>query len=343
LNTTIISITSNNSNQLLPAADSLRSGGLVAFPTETVYGLGAVFNNEAAIRNIFAVKGRPADNPLIVHIWNRDQLVSLTDRIAAPAAKLIEQFWPGPLTLILPKRPEVPDIVTAGLDTVAVRMPSHPVARELLRLTGLPVAAPSANLSGRPSTTKGSHVIEDLNGKIDFIVEAGPCQAGIESTVLVLEPKPVILRPGSVTREMLEAALGEPVELPEIGEVGRPQAPGMKYRHYAPQAPVLLFEGDSEGIVNEINHRLQEKSPALRAVVLSTTENIGRYRNEWVLDLGPRDHPETAAIRLYDLLRFCDQLNTDLIYIEGMSEQGVGLAVSNRLRKAAGGKIIHVS
>lgn len=325
------------------AARILQNGGLVAFPTETVYGLGAVYDNESAIRKVFAVKGRPADNPLIVHIWGLTQLTELTAEIGPKAERLMEEFWPGPLTLIFPKKENVSAIVSAGLDTVAVRMPSHPVAQELLKLTGIPVAAPSANLSGRPSPTRGEHVREDLAGKIEIIIDAGPCSKGIESTVLSLTHRvPVILRPGSVTREMLEAALNEPVEISGFREHDRPRAPGMKYRHYAPRAPVLLVEGENRKVVTEINRRLG-LNPSCKAIVLGSTENIGLYHNEWVLDLGPQGNFEIMATRLYQLLRFCDQLPVEIIYIEGIETAGVGLAVANRIQKAAGGNVIHVS
>jgi L-threonylcarbamoyladenylate synthase len=324
------------------AAQILKDGGLVAFPTETVYGLGAVYNNESALRKVFAVKGRPADNPLIVHIWRLTQLNELTTEISPKAQRLIEEFWPGPLTLIFPKRKEVSAVVSAGLDTVAVRMPSHPVTQALLQVTGIPVAAPSANLSGRPSPSRGEHVIQDLAGKIEAIIDAGPCSKGIESTVLsLIHQTPVILRPGSVTREMIESLLNEPVKIPDSLEHDLPRAPGMKYRHYAPQAPVTLIEGENRKVVAEIN-RLLTVNSLNKAIVLGSTENIGLYRNEWVLDLGPRANPEIMATRLYELLRFCDQLPVEMIYIEGVESAGVGLAIVNRIQKAAGGNIIHV-
>jgi L-threonylcarbamoyladenylate synthase len=343
LETKIFSMDDPHLKPLNEAAEILQNGGLVAFPTETVYGLGAVYNNESALRKVFAVKGRPADNPLIVHIWQLTQLAELTTEIGPKAERLIEEFWPGPLTLIFPKKKNVSAIVSAGLDTVAVRMPSHPVAHELLRITGIPVAAPSANLSGRPSPTLGDHVREDLAGKIDAIIDAGPCAKGIESTVLsLIRQVPVILRPGSVTREMMETVLGETVEISNGRAQDRPQAPGMKYRHYAPQAPVLLIEGENRKVVAEIN-RLLALSPSQKAIVLGSTENIGLYRNEWVLDLGPQANPEIIANRLYQLLRFCDQLPVEMIYIEGVESTGVGLAIANRIQKAAGGNVIHVS
>ncbi|HEX3044294.1 MAG TPA: L-threonylcarbamoyladenylate synthase [Bacillota bacterium] len=213
------------------AADILRRGGLVAFPTETVYGLGAICSNEPALLKIFTVKGRPGDNPLITHIWDLEQLPELVRTISSKAQLLIEKFWPGPLTLIFPKREGVSPVITAGLDTVAVRMPSHPVARELLKATRIPVAAPSANLSGKPSPSRGMHVAHDLAGKVDAIIDAGPCEAGIESTVLSLtdspgfEDRPVILRPGSITREMLETVLDAKVEVSGGGLLRAPRCP----------------------------------------------------------------------------------------------------------------------
>lgn len=343
METKILSMDDPDLRKLGEAAQILQNGGLVAFPTETVYGLGAVYNNESALRKVFAVKGRPADNPLIVHIWQLTQLSELTTEISSKAERLIEEFWPGPLTLIFPKSAGVSAVVSAGLDTVAVRMPSHPVAQQLLQVTGIPVAAPSANLSGRPSPTRGEHVRDDLAGKIEVIIDAGPCSKGIESTVLsLIHQKPVILRPGSVTQEMMETVLNETVEIPDSREHDRPRAPGMKYRHYAPQAPVFLIEGENWKVVAEIN-RLLTVNSSYKAIVLGSTENIGLYHNEWVLDLGPQANPEIMATRLYELLRFCDQLPVEMIYIEGVEATGIGLAIANRIQKAAGGNVIHVS
>ena len=344
MKTTIIKIDRNRPEGLGPAARVLRGGGLVAFPTETVYGLGAICTDERALLNIFAVKGRPADNPLILHIYDWSQLAHIVDSITPIAERLIERYWPGPLTLVLPKRPEISRVVTADLPTVAVRMPSDPVARELLRLTGIPVAAPSANLSGKPSPTLGQHVINDLAGKIEMIIDAGPCPAGVESAVLSLTgAAPTLLRPGVITREEMEEVIGGPILTAKAGDSLRPQAPGMKYRHYAPTAPAVLFEGAPEKIVAEINRRLARKPPGQKTVVLGTTANMADYRNEFVLDMGPGERPEIIAGRIYQLLRFCDQLQADLMFIEGVADRGVGTAVVNRLRKAAGGNIIHVS
>jgi L-threonylcarbamoyladenylate synthase len=344
METAILKIDRQKPEGLEQAARILQKGGLVAFPTETVYGLGAVYNNEPALLKVFAVKGRPADNPLILHIYHLDQLNQIVSSISSAAERLIQCFWPGPLTLIFPKKAEVSTVVTANLNSVAVRMPSDPAARELLRLTGIPVAAPSANLSGKPSPTHGEHVINDLLGKIELIIDAGPCPDGVESTVLsLMGEKPVILRPGTITREQLEPVLGKSILIAGGLEVDRPQAPGMKYRHYAPEAPVILFEGESDKIVREINQRLVETKNSHKTVVLGTTDNIGKYNNEWVLDMGPQGNPSIIASNIYQLLRFCDRLKVDMILIEGISDRGIGTAVLNRLRKAAGGNVINVS
>jgi L-threonylcarbamoyladenylate synthase len=346
LHTTVIKVDPENikPGSLEPAARLLNAGSLVAFPTETVYGLGAIYRDEAALRQIFVTKGRPTDNPLIVHIWQLAQLTGLVQKIEDKWQRLIETFWPGPLTLIFPKRATVPDLVTAGLATVAVRMPSHPVARELLRLTKTPVAAPSANLSGKPSPTRAEHVLTDFREKIPLVVDGGSCQAGLESTVLMLDAgQPRILRPGAITKEMLEATLNETVAVAAGGEVNRPQAPGMKYRHYAPKAPVLLVEGEKAKVVAHINALLQEQRGSTKIVIISSSETRSQYQTNLVLDLGPKGHLELAARRLYDLLRQCDALEADRIIIEGVTETGIGAAIKNRLNNAAGGNVIRVS
>jgi L-threonylcarbamoyladenylate synthase len=345
LQTTVIKVNPKEfqPETLEPAASLLNAGRLVAFPTETVYGLGAIYRDEAAVGKIFTAKGRPNDNPLIVHIWHLGQLTELTREIDPKWQRLMTIFWPGPLTLVFPKQAAVPALVTAGLDTVAVRMPSHPVVRELLRLTRIPVAAPSANLSGKPSPTRAEHVLTDFAAKIPLVIDGGPCAAGLESTVLTLDAgQPRILRPGSITKEMLEAALDETVAV-AAGETNRPQAPGMKYRHYAPQAPVLLVEGEKAEVVARINALLEAGGGLEKIAVIGFSENLARYRTNLVLDLGPAKHPELAAARLYDLLRRCDALGVDRILIEGVAETGIGAEIKNRLNKAAGGNIIYVS
>jgi L-threonylcarbamoyladenylate synthase len=345
LQTTVIKV---NPDQVQPellvaAARLLNAGRLVAFPTETVYGLGAIYRDEAALRQIFAIKGRPVDNPLIVHIWEPGQLAGLVREVDPKLRQLMAAFWPGPLTLVFPKQASVSALVTAGLDTVAVRMPSHPVTRELLRLTKIAVAAPSANLSGKPSPTRAGHVLADFTAKIPLVVDGGPCQAGLESTVLMLDAgQPRILRPGAITKEMIEAVLHETVAVAS-GEIERPQAPGMKYRHYAPQAPVVLVEGKNAKVVARINDLVREYHQFDKVVVIGSSENLAQYQTDLVLDFGPAGCLEYAAAHLYDLLRQCDALGVDRIIIEGVNEKGIGAAIKNRLSKAAGGNVIHVS
>ncbi|MGB9887309.1 MAG: L-threonylcarbamoyladenylate synthase [Moorellales bacterium] len=335
---------------LARAARVLQRGGLVAFPTETVYGLGANAFSSRAVRAVFAAKGRPQDNPLIVHVGRRSQVTELVRELPWAAEVLMKRFWPGPLTLVLPGNGRVAPEVTAGLDTVAVRMPRHPVALALLRLTRLPVAAPSANLSGRPSPTLGRHVLQDLRGRIDLVLEAGPAQVGVESTVLDLTTKPpMVLRPGGVAVEDLEAVIG-PVRLdPTVrggaGPEARPRAPGMKYRHYAPRAPLLLVSGEPR-VVGERMAELvrQAKAKGQKVAVLASDETAAVCRQKELPDLlvalGPRHDPAVAAAQLYASLKLCDRQGVSLILAEAWPEEGLGLALSNRLRKAAGGRIL---
>lgn len=321
----------------------MREGKLVAFPTETVYGLGANALDPQAVKRIYEAKGRPSDNPLIVHIAKASQLNTLVKEIPAPAEALIKTFWPGPLTLVLEKSELVPDIITAGLDTVAVRMPDNPVALRLIEEAGVPVAAPSANLSGRPSPTTYQHVLEDLNGRIEYIINGGPCKIGVESTVLdCTAEKPVILRPGGVTREMMEQIIGQvetdAVLEPEAG--ARPRSPGMKYRHYSPRAQMIIFEGKPDEIIEKINSLASDnRAEGLRTGVLSSMENKDRYKAEVVVNIGSLNRPEEVASKLYDALRRFDEEKVDIIYSESFSEEGLGRAIMNRLKKASSGMI----
>lgn len=334
--------------QLLPvtdaalekAAEILREGGLVAFPTETVYGLGANALNPEAVAAIFAAKGRPADNPLIAHICDTAQLDGLV-RIPDAAPALMEAFWPGPLTILMPRTSAVPDVVTAGLDTVAIRMPSHPVAQAMLRACGLPVAAPSANRSGKPSPTTAAHVLADMDGRIPLILDGGPCDVGLESTVIdVTHGAPTILRPGGVTKAMLEKVLGH-VEV--AGSVLRPLqagekalSPGMRYRHYSPDGQVSLVEGDEADVVEalEILFRQAEKN-GHRACVMCFSEHVEALKACRPHDIGSRDNPEEVARRLFDTLRRLDTEGMDVIFSEVVPAEGIGLAVMNRLGRAA--------
>lgn len=339
---------------LQPAAETLRRGGLVAFPTETVYGLGADGLQPAAVRRIFSAKGRPSDNPLILHVASLEQAQKLMGPEApfALVQRLAESFWPGPLTLIVPKAAHIPDEVTAGLDTVAVRVPVHPVARCLIELADRPIAAPSANRSGRPSPTFARHVLADLSGRIDGVVDGGPCGVGLESTVLdITAPVPLILRPGGITQEALSAALQMPVDIDprafgqhdDLGDGEPVRSPGMKYRHYAPSTPLLLCEHDGEPHLAHIHIKqaaqsLLDANPGSRIGLLltdETAEMLGDTDAFTIARMGPRRHPERIAARLFENLRALDDAGLDWVVVEGIQPEGLGLAVMNRLRRAA--------
>jgi L-threonylcarbamoyladenylate synthase len=330
------------------AADILRSGGLVAFPTETVYGLGADTTNAEAVRKIFKAKDRPGDNPLIVHVADVDDVSFAAAVVPAPAQALMEKFWPGPLTLVLPRSDRIADVVSCGLPTVAVRMPDHPVARALIRAAGVPLAAPSANLSGRPSPTTAEHVLEDLAGRIDCLIDAGETGIGVESTIidLTVDP-PALLRPGGITPEQICAVIGPVFQgatvsgQVELGE--QPKAPGMKYSHYAPIADLVLVEGAPSRVAAKINDLIVEYSREGRRVgVMATAENRGAYMAHVVLEVGSMQRPATIATALFATLRAFDRHKVDVVLAEGIPPKGIGLAVMNRLRKAAGGRVIEV-
>lgn len=325
----------------------IREGRLVAFPTETVYGLGANGLDAAAVGRIFIAKGRPSDNPLILHICCNEELDRLVKSVPPKAAVLIDRFWPGPMTLIFERSNLVPDAVTAGLDTVAVRMPNHPVAMQLIRHAGVPIAAPSANLSGRPSPTRADHVIDDLMGRVDMIIDGGPVAIGLESTVVdVTLPQVTVLRPGGVTLEQLQEAIGQAVLDPAL-ESGHdnyvPRAPGMKYKHYAPEAEVIIVDGDIDGVVQRIGLMVAEaESGGKRVGVLATDQTKDRYKVGLIISAGDRKRPETIAARLFGILREFDKMGVDIIIAEAIDESGVGLAVMNRLVKSAGFNVINV-
>ena len=329
---------------LAAAAAVIRRGGLVAFPTETVYGLGADGLNEEAVAGIFRAKGRPSDNPLILHIAAVEELEGLVREVPAKAALLMARFWPGPLTLVLPRTALVPDVVTGGLDTVAVRLPDSAVARRLIELAGVPLAAPSANVSGRPSPADAPAVAADLTGRIDMILDAGPCRIGLESTVVDCSGEaPVLLRPGGITREMLEEAVG-PVSLdPAIGEmVSAPRSPGMKYTHYAPAAPMrLVAQSGPQGrelLLGEIQRELAAGRRVGAVVCRETAAVLPPAVVAAVHGSGAK--PREIAAGLYGALRYFDAHPVDVIYAEGVDEAGLGLAVMNRLRKAAGHDLV---
>lgn len=345
-----------SSSGLKEAAAALAAGGVVAFPTETVYGLGADARNTDAVRRIFEAKGRPSDNPLIVHVASEDALDSLAEQVNDLERKLIRAFWPGPLTLVLPaKSGAVSPLVTAGLDTVAVRMPSHETARWLIELSGCPLAAPSANRSGRPSPTAAAHVMEDLDGRIDGVLDGGPTGVGLESTVVrVLDGVIHILRPGGVTAEQLRAAAGSDAIVetggessaegsPEAQTAEQPRSPGVKYTHYAPKGEMLLITGDNdEALIQEVRETaLQARGAGRKVGIIAADEHAGRYEGaaDEVLVCGSRQAPETAAQQLYATLRECDRLGLEFIVAEGFPERGIGAALMNRMRKAAGGRV----
>lgn len=334
--------------QLKKPAEILKSGGLVAFPTETVYGLGANALNEEAAKKIYAAKGRPSDNPLIAHIADFKDLSGLVLNVPEAGKKLMEAFWPGPLTLIFPKSQLVPYGTTGGLDTVAVRMPDDPVANALIRLAGVPVAAPSANTSGRPSPTTADHVWQDMNGKIEMIVDGGAVGIGVESTIIdVSGEEPMILRPGAITQEMASKVLGKEIRLDPAITSGpmsqdvKPKAPGMKYKHYAPKADLTLVEGESSQVVETINRLAKEKlSKGFRVGIICTEETKEHYQNGIIKSMGFRSKEETIAHNLYAVLREFDDLNADFIFSESFANTHLGQAIMNRLTKAAGYHII---
>lgn len=330
------------------AAQIIRRGGLVAFPTETVYGLGADGMSEDAARKIYAAKGRPTDNPLILHIADRKDLERITDKVTEDADKLMTCFWPGPLTLIFEKRKEVPYGITGGLETVAVRMPAHPAIRELIRRSGTAIAAPSANTSGRPSPTMAEHVWEDMAGKIDMLIDGGSVGIGLESTIvdMTVDP-PMLLRPGYITVPMLKRVIEQlqidPSLMEEAAPGVKPKAPGMKYRHYAPKAELTIVEGELDKAAEEIERLAEEKRrQGYRTGIIATEETRKFYHGEDVRIIGTRQDEETIARHLFAVLREFDELGTQYIFSEAFSQQDLGQAIMNRLLKAAGHQIIRL-
>lgn len=328
------------------AGKILLEGGLVAFPTETVYGLGGDALNRNSSKKIYLAKGRPSDNPLIVHISKLEDLYEIAKEVPGKALAVADAFWPGPMTMILKKSDKVPYETTGGLDTVAVRFPSHPLAQKLIAYGGGFVAAPSANLSGKPSPTLAKYVEEDMMGRIDMILDGGKeVGIGLESTIvdMTIDP-PQILRPGYVTEEMLKKVLGE-VEMDRtiLDHTSKqaPRAPGMKYRHYAPTGELTIVKGSASRVVEYINRQIGEASQkGQRTGVIATQETQGNYRADVVMSVGRRDCEEEIAKNLYDVLRRCDEEKLQVIYAECFSDTGLGQAIMNRLQKAAGHRII---
>lgn len=332
-------------DKIRTASEIIKNGGLVAFPTETVYGLGADALDSRASAKIYEAKGRPSDNPLIIHIFETATLDEIALDISEKARKLMKKFWPGPLTLIFNKAEKVPYQTTGGLETVAVRMPSNPIALALIRESGTCIAAPSANTSGKPSPTKAVHVQEDLNGRIDLIIDGGDVGLGLESTILDMTgADPVILRPGFITKEMIEELIGKvEVDDPDksAGNVLKPKAPGMKYRHYAPKAELILVRGEQGRVVDKINRLVNEaEKKGIKAGIAATDETKDKYQGRTVLSLGSRADVRTIAKNLYSVLRQFDEMETERIYCEAIEGEHLGKAVMNRLKKAASNKVI---
>ncbi|MCR5665680.1 MAG: threonylcarbamoyl-AMP synthase [Eubacterium sp.] len=334
----------SESEEIKQASELIRQGELVAFPTETVYGLGGDALQPDAASKIYAAKGRPSDNPLIVHICKIEDLKKIAKNIPDKAYTLAEHFWPGPLTMIFDKKDCVPDGTTGGMDTVAVRMPSHPVALELIKQSGGFIAAPSANTSGRPSPTKAAHVYEDLNGKIPMILDGGAVGIGLESTIVDFTSQvPTILRPGFLTAEDFAPLIGEVFIDPGIiasDSSIKPKAPGMKYRHYAPGGALTIVRGDNERTAEYITSQVQKYGESKRVMVLCLKDHEKNFTHVQHLVLG-NDMQEIAA-NLFSALRICDEKKADLIYSEAVEERGLGRAIMNRLKKAAGGEIVDV-
>lgn len=328
INTKLLSDTTEN---IALAAKLIAEGKLVAFPTETVYGLGADAMNAEAVGKVYEAKGRPSDNPMIVHIASKEDFVRLTPRISQDMEKLMEAFWPGPLTMIVERNSEIPDTTTGGLDTVGIRMPDHLVALELISESGCPIAAPSANLSGKPSPTSAQHVIDDLDGRVDAILCSKNCQVGIESTVIDMTgDTPMILRPGIITKEDFEEVLGKTVLLdptlnqrPEErgSEEFAPKSPGMKYKHYAPNAPMIVFEGDKDSVrMAIVEEKILREERGEKVVALLFDEN----------------EEKTAAQKFFAILREADKVGADVILAAALPEEGIGFSVMNRMLKSAG-------
>lgn len=326
--------------QIAAAVNLLNKNEIVAFPTETVYGLGGNIYSDLAIEKIFKAKGRPSDNPLIIHVGNIDQVKLIGKEISDKAYKLMAQFWPGPLTLIFKRKDKrISPLVTAGLDTVAVRMPDHPIALALIKKANSPIAAPSANRSGKPSPTRADHVNADLKGKIAAIIDGGETGLGIESTVVdcTVDP-PVILRPGSISQEQLEAVIGEVALDQALLTTGlAPKSPGMKYRHYAPTAELYLVDGPPNFIQQLVNENRQQGK---KVGVLTTIDRETIYESDLVLCSGHRDHLQSVASNLFATLRKFDESEVDIIFSEMFPEEGIGSAIMNRLLKAASNRRI---
>ncbi|HZJ77002.1 MAG TPA: L-threonylcarbamoyladenylate synthase [Oscillospiraceae bacterium] len=351
--TIIIKVDAENLDDELieKCAKILREGGMVAFPTETVYGLGADALNPKAVKKIFMAKNRPFDNPLIIHISKAEDLLPLTEEIPEEAYKVMKKFWPGPLTLVFKKSNIVPCETTGGCSTVAIRMPNNPIAIRLIEKSGVPVAAPSANISGKSSPTGAKHVIEDLTGKVDAIIVGGGCNIGIESTVLDMTGEvPTILRPGGITKEMLEKVLGEVIMDSSVGNLngngGKPKFPSVKYTHYSPDAEMIVIQGDLDKTAAKINELKQDYGGSKKIGIICTDETENKYGKNTektiIKSLGSRKYPEIIAANLFKTLREFDKMDIEIILCESIDPAEIGQAVMDRLKKAAGGYVIQV-
>lgn len=335
-----------DSNHLTQAAQFIRENKTVIFPTETVYGLGANALSDEAVAKIFIAKGRPQDNPLIVHVSSIEMLEPLIlNPLDDKSKKLIEAFWPGALTIVLKHSDKVPDSVCAHLETVGLRMPDHPIALKLIELAGVPIAAPSANLSGKPSPTEAEHVLSDMMNRVDLIITASKSRIGLESTVLDMSTDiPTLLRPGGVTVSQIESVIG-PIKIDDAihKTVEKPKSPGMKYTHYAPNAPLTIYIGNQDDMVDAIQNEVnQSKLKGLKSAVITCDENYNRYHNTLRISLGSNKKPDELAYNLFECLRECDKNKVDVIFAEAYDESEIGMALMNRLKKAAGFRIIHV-
>lgn len=341
----IINRVEDDINSLIESSNVIKNGGIVAFPTETVYGLGANALNEEAVKKIFIAKGRPQDNPLIVHVNDKDISKYVTE-VPEIAQKVIDKFWPGPITVILFKKDIIPDVTSANLKSIGIRMPRNELALKLIELSGTPIAAPSANISGRPSPTDIERCVEDLNGKVDYIIGGVHSDVGVESTILdcTVDP-PVILRPGGITLEQLKE-FDSRIEIDKAilqkpGKDFKPKAPGMKYRHYAPKAPVKIIKGENKKTVEKIREMIDNYiGDGKKVGILASEKNIDCYNKGIIINLG--NNINEVAKNLFESLRALDDKGVDIILSESFEEKGVGIAVMNRLNKAAGYSIINV-
>lgn len=350
MNTQYITIDNNSIDEKLicEAGRIIKAGGLVAFPTETVYGLGGDGLNASSSQKIYAAKGRPSDNPLIIHIADIEDLYLIAKDVPLEALQLADKYWPGPLTMIFNKKDNVPYETTGGLETVAVRFPSHPVAQAFIKAAGGFVAAPSANLSGRPSPTTAVHVREDLDGRIDMIIDSGACDIGLESTIIdFTTSEPMMLRPGYVSEHMLKEVLDnvkkDPAVFGDNTEGVAPRAPGMKYRHYAPKGSLTIVSGKPQDVSTYICSQIKSRKSDKRIGIITCEDMTDKYKDaDFVGNIGNRGDEKIIASRLYDLLRKCDEENIDIIYSEEFDTPQLGLAIMNRLIKAAGHTIVKV-